>query len=298
MIAAANGIDPDELSAILPHPEMAWDQAVWSGAQDLLLASLSPRDRIAICNDPGIKRIAFVRHPVERLWSAWVSKILVGEPRYADLRDELLGPFGEVILDAETSRMDLATLFGEFIERLPQLDIFETDIHFMPQSSLLGKAPADTAFYESADLIQRLQQYAPSLLGVHSLRRRNETRQLVDGPILTEGTFAPLLSLYEQDFVVFGARFSWGYESRWKVTIDSPQGPVNQQFQDRCRGARRLTNIVRQQAEDRRNLGSLQDTCARLAEELESLQDQHREITHSRIWRWTTGYRALRSWNK
>ena len=295
MIAAANGIDPDELSAILPHPEIAWDQAVWSGAQDFLLRALSLPDRMAICNDPGIQRIAFVRHPVERLWSAWVSKIVVGEPSYASLRDELLGPFGQVRIDARTTRQELAGLFADFLGRLHQLNLLDSDLHFMPQATLLNGAPADTSFYESSALFEQLSQKVPSLTKLPLLQRRNETRTLVHGPILTLHTFRAVKDIYSRDFEAFGTQFDWSYERIWAIDSEGPKHPVSDCFRDRCRATRRFTNVVRQEAQVSRELASLQEACARLTQELGTLSAEHHAVTTSRIWRWTRAYRALRS---
>ena len=75
-------------------------------------------------------RFTVVREPAGRVWSAWVSKVLVRDPRFVSV-------FGEDWFPAVPSTArDVLDSFRRFVVSLRDAD--RTDAHWQPQASLVG----------------------------------------------------------------------------------------------------------------------------------------------------------------
>lgn len=207
--------------------------------------------------------------------------MLTGEPPYAALRDYLYGPFDPLTVNVGNTRQDLANLFSDFVEWLPSSTLLSVDGHFMPQTQLLDGAPSDTQILDVRHLDQHLDRLAPPLANGTETRRRNVTQDLVDGPFMSQDTYVSVTRLYEDDFARWGDHFYWTYQSAWDTALPATASLVSQAFVERARAARRLTNILNQMD----ILRSERDVA--LAE-LGS-------ILASRTWRWTSGWRQLRT---
>lgn len=279
-IFAANGLDAEEIAGNTAHPEVAWDQALWSRTQLVLLNSVSEKDRYEYLVDPSILKIAFVRNPASRLWSAWVSKVLTGEPAYADVRDHLYGPFDSLSINIGATRKDLADRFVAFVNWLPSSALFSEDGHFMPQAQLLDGAPSDTEILDVINMNEHLDGLVPSLAAIPATRRRNVTQELIRGPVMSQETYASIARLYDDDFALWGSRFAWEYQSAWDVQLPMTGSPVSEAFVERARAARRLTAIWKSMD----TLRSERDTA--VAELQASLA--------SRTWRWSSAWRRVR----
>jgi hypothetical protein len=75
-------------------------------------------------------RVTVVREPMRRLWSGWVSKILVRDPRFSEI-------YGELGLDAITSARDVVESFRRFARALPGRHAWH-DPHWSSQADLIG----------------------------------------------------------------------------------------------------------------------------------------------------------------
>jgi hypothetical protein len=82
----------------------------------------------------GWLRFTVVRHPFRRLWSAWQSKILLGEPQFAE-------KFAAEPWYPETigSSADVFKMFRQFVQALQETpDLARADVHWAPQTELIG----------------------------------------------------------------------------------------------------------------------------------------------------------------
>jgi hypothetical protein len=107
------------------------DPAVWG--ESFTLESRSAEEIDRIFESPGWLRFTVVREPLRRLWSAWVSKVLVREPRF-------VATFGgeDWFPPAPTSSHDVLGWFRRFAGALPSRDVGSHDPHWSPQADLLG----------------------------------------------------------------------------------------------------------------------------------------------------------------
>ncbi|TWP38224.1 sulfotransferase family 2 domain-containing protein [Leekyejoonella antrihumi] len=133
LAATAHSRTAEVTRAMAVHDATAWQHTP-------LLHEL-PEERIAqLTGDPGWFRFAVSRHPVDRLWSAWQSKLLLREPAYAARYTTARWcprPLADVPPSADGCAM-LAEDFSAFVTALaddPQL--LNADQHWAPQAYLL-----------------------------------------------------------------------------------------------------------------------------------------------------------------
>lgn len=234
------GLDPELICERTAHPEAAWEQGVWSGRHLLrgCFENLNDDQKQLCLHGREIRRIVFVREPVERLWSAWVSKIVVGEPAFAGWRDEIHGDFDRVEISKSTSSRRLAEYFDEFVNFLSSSPALLQDPHFLPQAIQLGSRPTDTEVFDILDLQPIMSSYIKSSLFSPS-RGRNKTRQLLPGPLMIDSTARRIWDLYQDDYCEFG--YLWpDYQERIKELSSFPEYPVAEELVSRVRAARRL----------------------------------------------------------
>jgi hypothetical protein len=107
------------------------DPAVWG--ESFTLESRSAEDIDRIFESSDWLRFTVVREPLRRLWSAWVSKVLVREPRF-------VVTFGgeDWFPPAPRSSHDVLLWFRRFVAALPSRDVESHDPHWSRQADLLG----------------------------------------------------------------------------------------------------------------------------------------------------------------
>lgn len=115
-------------------PEATRDQTVHDGSlwgPTFRLKERRPDEREWILESDAWFRFTVVREPVRRIWSAWVSKVLVRDPRFVLM-------FGqEWFPDVPRSATDVLHSFRAFVSALPERPDWE-DSHWQSQSSLVG----------------------------------------------------------------------------------------------------------------------------------------------------------------
>ena len=118
------------------------DMEIWGPENSLMGRSDDDLDRLL--NEDGWFRFTVVREPVERLWSAWQSKVLAREP-------QMLRSFGETewfprVPDNAAEIVDDYRLFvgalGEGVveDDVPTLGPAMFNSHWVPQTALMGEA--------------------------------------------------------------------------------------------------------------------------------------------------------------
>lgn len=128
----AGSRSPEVTRAMAVHDPAAWRHTP-------LLHRLPAADAARVTGD-GWFRFCLTRHPVDRLWSAWQSKLLLREPPYAARfaaapwfpRHPAELPHGTAALDA------LAQDFAAFVSALTEdRELRSADQHWAPQEGLL-----------------------------------------------------------------------------------------------------------------------------------------------------------------
>jgi hypothetical protein len=147
-----------------------------------------------------------VRNPFARVYSAWESKVLIGDP--ANL--ERFGPPGQddVVVDGQ---LDVRASFGRFVQQLGERSAeWFSDLHVRPQHLVVH---LDAIPYSRVVRIEELDAFVPELRA--HLRARGATDP-GDPPRANEGLGLPwreaydaasievVTKLYADDFAAFG----------------------------------------------------------------------------------------------
>jgi hypothetical protein len=99
-----------------------------------LYMKLSEEEKEEILAAPDWFRFTVVRHPFRRLWSAWQSKVLLGEPQF-------IGKFSssEWFPTSAGSASDVLKSFRQFLEALEQDEaLVQADVHWAPQVEVVS----------------------------------------------------------------------------------------------------------------------------------------------------------------
>jgi hypothetical protein len=138
LLADLAGIPAEKFShSTLPEVSTALtvhDMDLWG--EGYRLTDYEGEERERILTEKGWLRFAVVRHPETRLWSAWLSKLLLREPSFVDRFGEeswfprLPGRPDEIVED-----------FRRFVAALPGGRV--EDVHWSVQHDLLSNLPLD-----------------------------------------------------------------------------------------------------------------------------------------------------------
>jgi Sulfotransferase family len=149
------------------EPSLTWPEDMTNAQFD----EISP--------DNGWFTFTMTRHPASRLWSAWQSKLLIGEPRYMSrYADESWLPKA-----APETTDDVIASWDAFIRSIaldPGQRIM-SDVHFRPQAVLinLGGTPYDRIYDTSqySEMLSDMRQHleGQGWTGTITPRRSNET---------------------------------------------------------------------------------------------------------------------------
>ena len=197
---------PEVTRALTVHDPAIWQQ--WFKPLHLLPADVIEQ----VTSDDGWFRLAWTRHPVDRLWSAWQSKLLLREPQFVELygtaqwfpRTPKELPKGAAALGA------IAEDFESFVAALAQdPQLLTADPHWAPQSYLLR--PEDFPYSEigrmesAAVTLGRLERHlrAQGWRGTLDLKRLNAT--LLPCAVIRDPTLLRLIEkIYTDDMIAFG----------------------------------------------------------------------------------------------
>lgn len=169
-----------------------------------------------------------VRDPRARLWSAWQSKLLVGNPSY----------IGKMIAKetwyprAPRSASDVIEDFHRFVEAFAtqgkQMRRIGKDGHFRAQSDLLYRRGLEyTAVYDLSEIPTFERDLAAHLVKVgHNtlpeLPRENDTPLKLTKDVLAGGVAELIRDIYREDFERFGSAWDEGptlYDAEWESAV-------------------------------------------------------------------------------
>jgi hypothetical protein len=177
------------------------------------MLQLLPADEIErVTAEDGWFRFGWTRHPVDRLWSAWQSKLLLREPAFAGRYGTAPWfPHAPAELPPGAAAVDvLAERFESFVAALsanPQL--VKADPHWAPQTYLLR--PEAFPYTEigqidkAAVTLSRLERHlrAQGWPGTLNLKRTNAT--LLPRSLIRDPTLLRLIeTTYADDMIAFG----------------------------------------------------------------------------------------------
>lgn len=216
MMAELQNQDPARYVAHCRAPEVTralavHDPAIWQHWFKQL--HLLPADVIEqVTSEDGWFRLGWTRHPVNRLWSAWQSKLLLREPHFVELygtaqwfpRTPKKLPKGAATLGA------IVEDFESFVAALAQdPQLLTADAHWAPQSYLLRP---DVFPYSEIGRIEstavtlgRLECHlqAQGWRGTLDLKWLNAT--LVPREVIRDPTLLQLIEkIYTDDMIAFG----------------------------------------------------------------------------------------------
>jgi hypothetical protein len=183
----------DVTKSLAIHDMTLWDdQFRWS--------SLTPEAQQAILADDDWLRLAVVRDPASRLWSAWQSKLLLAEPRFVRRFA------GESWFPHDLSSVDrVLAQFRTFVKVLSTADPPD-DSHWGPQHPMvsgfnlnfIGRA-------ERPDLTwARLGDQVPGSVPPDDLPRENRSLLPYSPAVYDAGSAAVLNSVFSEDIEQFG----------------------------------------------------------------------------------------------
>jgi hypothetical protein len=283
LTAELSGQDPATFHSLLgfapTRQQTIHRRAAWVDVPKL--TDLDEEERAAISPHDGWFVFGIVRDPRLRVWSAWQSKFLVGNPRHAwqMFRDAPWLP--RVPRGAD----DVVADFGRFVRELEGDDgpRILADSHFKPQTALLQESAVPyTHLYETSGLpllLDDLRDHlaAQGLAGEHRLSRENETPLTVSGRVFTPEVLEILDRVYARDLERFGHLWdfdavlakdpTWAPESFLDI---SGRVAAGQRIADLARGAAELQDRLRQvEREDRRTIDGLTRRVADLEAALE-----------------------------
>ncbi len=278
-LLAAHGVDVRARTAKSLWGESAPFQTVWDPAIDLEFTwgCLSLQQQQDALTSTDVLTVHPVRHPLSRLFSAWSSKYLVGEPYYS----ERLPDGFPTVPDTVEDENHVAELFEKFVDALHDTvsegDFLALDVHFWPQARLLARP------MEGDELVVRQEHMAEGLAAIASYLaerdleageapRINETVVPYRDELVSDRTKDMAIALYGEDF------------ERWQYPRDLPPSssrPVDIEWLNDVRGRNRRYGVLH------REVLRAHDENAHLRAEEERLSRRERELLNSTSWKVT-----------
>ena len=230
-------------------------RALWS--QTPTLRDFTARQRSQMTAENGWFTFAVVRQPASRLWSAWQSKLLLGEPRYhRQWEDESFLP------RVPQTTADVVEDFRRFALGLPDGISARalTDRHFQSQAAILRP---DVVPYRTVYRTSQIPQLM-SELGAHvaaqggpalpALTTSNETPLKAHADAFDDEVLAAIGRTYADDLAAFG------------FDELKPKGLLTDDYPDT------LLQEVGRLVERSQRIGDLAQTAAMLERRLEKQQ--------------------------
>ena len=177
------------------------DGSMWDPSQRLLRKGHDERARILQSDDWF--RFTVVREPVRRMWSAWVSKVLVRDPRF-------VMSFGNDLFPAPpSSSSDVLEGFRRFVAGLPVRTDWH-DVHWTSQVELIGIPEIPYALVGRTEAIRDVEAVVNSYVLQRSgrplptLRRENQSLLPYSPAVFDEPAHDACIRFTNADCEAFG----------------------------------------------------------------------------------------------
>lgn len=211
MLAEAEGTHRPEMAERLAVMHVSHAQTIHHPSVHGLarLADLSAQQRHEVLTSPGWLRVASVRDPISRAYSAWENRIFLRAHRRTTTLAELAH---DVLTDG---KVDLAASFAHFAKVLgDDADPFMTDHHFQPQSLLVRPDVVDYSLLVQVDQAGAIDSFAHTLSERSGKQivatRLNEGLGVKVDRVCDVHTANRLMATYAMDYETFGfTRRSW-----------------------------------------------------------------------------------------
>ncbi|MEY2968527.1 MAG: hypothetical protein RIQ64_1154 [Actinomycetota bacterium] len=211
LLAEANGTYRPDLIPHLDGPTISVEQSVHNMAINGLvhMELLPPAEQAEMKSSDAWWRVAAVRNPYARLYSAWENRILLRAP--SQVLPEAWDACADVMVD---DRIDLGESFRSFVRVLAERpEMFGRDSHFKSQAMHFDLTPLDLTHVVRLDEEGDLARFAADLgqrVGKSLVPKRlNEGLGLTYRDVTDAATAAVIREIFADDF----ARFEFVDES-------------------------------------------------------------------------------------
>ena len=187
----------DSSSAEVSPALTVHDTNLWPS--DYRFASYSEQDREQLLSEPGWLRFSLVRNPATRLWSAWLSKLLLREPRFVDQYGAEPW-FPRVPENGE----EIVADFRRFVRAVGEQRA--SDVHWAVQADLVEQLPLNHVgrVEQIADTLALLRRHVGSERWPRERRDHNRSRIGLPEHAYDPAAAAALRRHFELDFTAFG----------------------------------------------------------------------------------------------
>ena len=205
MLATAEGTHRTDLIDRITSANVSRQQTIHNPAVNGLprLVDLRRREIDNIFSSPDWVRVAALRDPIARAYSAWENRIFLRPPGVTERAVELAH---DVIVDG---RIDLAASFALFTQMLAgQGEVFMNDHHFLPQTHIVRTDAINYDMLIRTDRkgdLDRLAEVISERSGksIQPLRL-NEGMRIDLTKLCDAGTANLLAAIYHTDYEAFG----------------------------------------------------------------------------------------------
>ena len=203
-----HGIDVEELTRNVVGRELVTTEAVWAGLKSFryIWKALSAEERRDALESSDVLRIAPIRHPVPKVFSAWSQKYLQLEPGFPE---NLPASFPEPTPRIE-SRDQIRDEFTAFTRALGRTDRTWKGIdgHLYPQHLVLGAFLPDKATFVRTEKMSSGVELIQKHLAQHGIEagpmpRFNEAVVPYQQDLVSDEAVEVIASLYQRDFSTF-----------------------------------------------------------------------------------------------
>ena len=210
LVADLQGEDPEQfyrsVSREVARSMCIHRRPMWKKTR--MLQQLTDAELAEVSPDKGWFVFAVVRHPSARLFSAWQSKFLLREPRWADMYED--APWFPRIPDTTAEIVEDWERFVAVVAEDPEQPLMR-DRHFMPQHRMLVPERMQyTRIYTTREIPQLMQDFEAHLRehgyqgDALRLRKSNETPLKPLRAMFTPSVCDTMRAVYGPDFEAFG----------------------------------------------------------------------------------------------
>jgi hypothetical protein len=296
-----HGVDVEALTKDVVGRELVSTEAVWAGLRSFryIWKALSDQERQDALESADVLRIAPIRHPVPKVFSAWSQKYLQLEPGFPENLPEGF-PAPAARIDSREQIRDEFTAFARALGRTDR-SWKGIDGHLYPQHLVLGAFLPDLATFvrteEMANGVELIQKHlAQHGVEAGPMPRFNEAVVPYQDDLVSGEALDVITAMYAKDFTTFDYEPSTPVSKHKDVSLDW----LND-VRDRNRHwglARDELTRLRKRSGGGRNRpapSSADAEVRRLRRRVDELERENAAIRGSTSWKVTAPLRSLRA---